>query len=287
MSLQNPYTESIRPKDIVKLRDLANLIEFMDYFKDDYETFIHSCSNVDDIATRFSRIRDKLSSKNLLNTFMDRIDLHSRLANYKSNPIPEYLNNLWNNYLIEVDEIHQFCQDNIRINVSFPLSQEEFDSLDEEEEEIIRQAMQDFELSYINFITMIIGLINIIFSAFETECKIICSLGCFAFSISYAQDNIIQHNVVWKTLRRLSRIGSRKSINCQICQMQNNCNFQMDFKALANIYCYAIKIRMLADYEEVIFKGEQVWHLIKEYFEILKHVIIKQVNIKNICMEEL
>ena len=258
----------------------------MDYFRRDYDIFIDSCSNVDDIATRFYEIRDKLSSKVLLNDYIDRVNFHSRLANYKSSPIHENLTNLWNNYLIEVDEIHQFCQNNVRINITFPISEEELDSLEEQEKEIIQQALKRFQLTYINFMTMVIGLINLIFSVFETECKVICSLSCFAFSIIYAQNKIIQHNEVWKALRRLSRIGSRKSINCEICQMQNDCEFLMDFEALANIYCYAIKIRMIADYEDILFKEEQVWFIIKDYFEILKFVINEQENIRKKCMED-
>ncbi len=285
-SLQNPYTESIKPKVIEELRDPTKLNELMNYFKGDYEIFIDSCSNVDDLVSRFSEIRSKLSSKDLLNDFLDRINLHSRLASYKSNSIQEYLTNLWNKYVTEMDEIHQFCQYNIAINISFPLSEAEFDSLEDKEKEIVRQAYERFDIAYINFIAIVIGLINVIFSAFETECKMVCSLGCFAFSISYAQNSIFQHDRVWKTLRRLSSIGSRESINCEICQMQNDCNFLMNFKALANIYCYAIQIRMLADYEEVLFKERQMWDLIKDYFEILKYVIIKQENIKNRCMEE-
>ncbi|KKN28887.1 hypothetical protein LCGC14_0849750 [marine sediment metagenome] len=287
MSLQNPYSESLKPKDIIKLRDNKKLYEFMNYFRDDYEVFIDSCSNVDDLITRFSEIRNKLSSKDLLNDFIDRINFHSRLANYKSIPIQDYLRSLWNNYINEVEEIHQFCQDNIRINITFPISEEELESLNEQEKDIIVQAFNKLGLAYINFITLVIGLINVIFSAFELECKIICSLGCFAFSINYAKNNIIQHKEVWNIMRRLSRISSSKSINCEICQMQNNCNFLINFKALANIYCYAIKIRMLADYDEVLFKEEQTWYLIKDYFEILKDVIIKQENIKTKCMGEI
>ena len=68
--------------------------------------------------------------------------------------------------------------------------------------------------------------------------------------------------------------------------MQNDCEFLMDFEALANIYCYAIKIRMIADYEDILFKEEQVWFIIKDYFEILKFVINEQENIRKKCMED-
>lgn len=279
MSLQNPYTKSIKPKSIVELRDLSKFNDFIDYFKRDCNNFIMSCSNYDDLVLRFSKIKNELNLKNMLNEFLIRIQFHSRLVNYKLNPVQEYLNLLWNNYNLKINEIYELCQDNIRINISLPPTQEAIDLLEMEEKEIVQQALQELEITYINFIVIIGGLINLVFFVFETECKILCSLGCFAFSIIYARNDIIQHNDVWKTLKKLSQNDPRESINCEICQMRRECDFSIDFEALANIYCYAIKIRMLADYDELFYKN-QMWELIKEYLDNIEYVIINQENIK-------
>lgn len=196
-----------------------------------------------------------------------------------------YLDKLWKNYQFKINGLYQFCQDNVRINVSFPISQDDIDSLEGEEKDILIQANKDHYSLYLNFIVMIVGLINIIFSALEAECKIVCSLSCFTFSLSYAQNDIIQHHQVWKTLRRLGQITSHNNKDCQSCQMQNNCTFQINFEALSNIYCYAIKIRMLADYEEIFFKDQKMLSYINDYFNILENVINEQENIKIRCME--
>jgi len=84
----------------------------------------------------------------------------------------------------------------------------------------------------------------------------------------------------------LGQITSHNNRDCQRCQMKNNCTLQINFEALSNIYCYAIKIRMLADYEEIFFKDQKILDYINDYFDILENVIKVQENIKIKCMEE-
>jgi len=202
MSLQNRFTMSIRPRSLVELHEKTRIREFMNYFKRDFRRFQVSLSNIDEFISRFLDIRDTFNESSLLNNFLKKIDFHSRLVSYKIPPIRVYLDKLWRDFQFEVNEIYQFCQDNVRINVLFPISQDDIDSLEGEEKNILIQAKNDHNSIYLNYIVMIVGLINIIFSALEAECKIFCSLSCFAFSLSYAQKDIIQHDKVWQTLRR-------------------------------------------------------------------------------------
>lgn len=285
MTLQNKFTESIKPKSIKNLDNYTIISEFMECFKRDCQIFHSSCSNIDEISERFLDIKNYLIFTNLLNNFINRNKFHSKLTKYKITPVQFYLDQFWNDYLGEVDKIYEDCQNKLSINITFPIQQEDIDSLDDIEKEIAQKASEDFYSIYIRFTVMVIGLVNIIFSALEASCKILCSLCCFSFSSSYAQNDIIQHSEIWKTLRRLSQIGSRESNDCKNCQISNNCSLNTNFEALANIYCYAIKVRMLADYDDIFFKEPQILYDIKEYFDILENVIINQMNIQKQCID--
>jgi hypothetical protein len=227
----------------------------------------------------------ELEMRHILDKYLLRTKQHSMLTNYRLNSIYEYLDMLWNDYLRKNREIHKSCLDNLGKSVSLPPTQEEIDSLTSDEKLIVEEALRKLELNYIGFIVAISGLINSAFFALESECKIFCSLGCIAFSIRYAQDEIIQHKDVWLTLKRLGKVIQTRSVNCEICKLQENCFFSINFEALANVYCYAIKVRMLSDYEEFFYKI-QTWEKIKVYFDKLKDVITKQIMIKHKCLEE-
>ena len=83
MILQNRFTMSIRPRSLVELHENTRIREFMNYFKRDFERFQASSSNANEFINRFLDIRDKFITSNLLNNFLNKIDFHSRLVNYK------------------------------------------------------------------------------------------------------------------------------------------------------------------------------------------------------------
>jgi len=285
MALQNPYTRSIHPKSIADIRTPLKFKEFMDYFERDCNNFVASCSHYHDLVVRFSEIRRELNKKKILNKYLLRVDRHSRLTNYRVGPIQEHLNLLWNYYVNRNTEIYKSCQDDIGRNISLPPTQEELGSFTADEVLTVKEAVQELELNYINFIVGITGLIDSTFFAFESECKTFCSLACFGFSIFYALDEIIQHKDIWLTLKRLGNAVQTLSTDCEICLMKENCRFSINFEALANVYCYAIKVRMLADYED-FFYTTQIWEGIKVYFDKLKHIMHNQALIKDKCLEK-
>lgn len=284
MALQNPYTRSIRPRSISDLRNVNNFVEFMGYLEGDCKEFISSCSQLDDFLTHFSRIERELSSKGLLDSLLTRIDFHSTLADYKIKPLEDYVNQFWMDYNRKNGEIFRKVTNELGRPISLPPSEEEFASLSSEEQSLVTQACQELQMNYIRFIVAIGAFVNQVFFAFEAECKILCSIGCFAFSLLYAQNEIFSHNDVWRILKRLGKI-SQRSVNCQICRISDSCDFSINFEALANVYCYTIKVRMLSDYEDFFYNYRESWEKIKVYFDKVKEVITSQIEIKEKCLE--
>lgn len=284
MALQNAYTKSIRPKSISNLRSVDGFVEFMDYFERDCKEFISSCGQLDDFLNHFMRIGKELISKGLLKSLRTRIDFHSTLTKYKISPLEDYLNQFWGNYLQENDEVFRKVTNELGRAVSLPPSEEELSSLSDEEQALVTQACQELQMNYIRFIVIIGAFVNQLFFAFEAECKILCSLGCFPFSLLYAKNEIFSHNDIWKALKRLGKI-SQRGVTCQICRIGDSCDFSINFEALANIYCYAIKVRMLSDYEDLFYNYRESWEKMKVYFDMVKEVVASQMEITNKCLE--
>ena len=168
--------------------------------------------------------------------------------------------------------------------ISLPPSENEYESLKSEERELVNLACQKQRMNYIFFIVGIVGLVNQAFFALESSCKIIGSLGCIHFSIRFASNLIIQHSDVWQVLKRLGKL-SEEGINCKICRVNNSCKFSVNFEALANVYCYAIKIRMLSDYDDLFYSHQESWEKVELYFDKIEKIINENMMIKNKCFE--
>ena len=283
-ALQNPYTNSISPGSISNLRDVPSFVEFMGYFERDCKEFIRSCKQLDDFIAHFSKIGRELRSKDMLDGLLTRVNFHSTLTDYKVEPIEDYIKLLWQDYLRRNGEIYYRVQTELSRPISLPPSEEEFESLTSDEQRLVTQAYEELQINRIRFIAGVGGFITQIFFAVESTCKILCSLGCFPFSILYAQHEIISHGNVWRCLKRLGKIIQR-NISCQICMVTSTCHFSINFEALANVYCYAIKFRMLSDYEDFFYNYEESWERIKVYFDKLKEVIRSQRKIEEKCLE--
>lgn len=256
----------------------------MGYFDRDCKKFISSCKQLDDFVAHFSKIGRELFSVDLLNDLLTRVDFHSTLTGHKVEPVEHFVKLVWEDYLRRNGEIYYAIKIKLGKTVSLPPSREEFESLTDGEQRLVTQACQELQNNFIHFIAGIGGFINQAFFAFESACKILCSLGCFSFSILYAKHEIISHRDVWRYLKWLGKI-IQGNVRCQICKVSDTCKFSINFEALANVYCYAIKLRMLSDYEDFFYNYEESWEKIKVYFDKIKEVINSQKNIKEKCLE--
>jgi len=99
-------------------------------------------------------------------------------------------------------------------------------------------------IAYGDFIHLSI-LLSQMFFALEFCCRMLCGFGCYNFALKISRAEVVQRDEVWKSLKRL---GEKQGHQCEICIVRETCNFNIDFKALARIYAYAMKIRQVSDY---------------------------------------
>jgi hypothetical protein len=283
--LQNTFTNTIRPASISRLRESTVFSEFMKYFQNDCGVFVATHDKVNAFIKHSETIRKELLDRELLSSFIVRIRFHSKLRDYKISTLDEYLAGLYDGYSKRIQEIRDDLAKDLGRTITIPIEKQEFETLTKIEKEVILEAEQKIQLAHIQFVGIISGLINLMFFAFESSCKVSCSFGCWNFAILFAMNRVIQHDTIWKALRRLGKIGEQTSTRCFACLMDKSCNFEIDFEVLANIYCYAIKMRMLTDYEDFFYENPEIWYQVEEYFKKLRRIIDCQKVIETKCLE--
>lgn len=284
-ALQNTFTNTIRPASISRLLESAVFSDFMKYFRRDCRVFVATHDKVNTFLKHYKIIQKELRSRKLSSDLIRRISFHLKLRDYKISALEEYLSVLYDGYSRRIQEIHDDLVRDIGRGITIPVEKHEFERLAEEEKELVLKAEERIQSSHIQFVGIIGGLINLMFFAFESSCKVSCSLSCWSFAVLFAKNRIIQHDTIWKALRRLGKIEERTSTRCVACLMDKSCDFEIDFESLANIYCYAIKIRMLTDYEDFFYENPKVWYQVEEYFKKLRDVIDSQKVIETKCLE--
>lgn len=284
-TLQKSFTHSIHPTSLSHLRKSSVFLEFMRCFHEDCRAFMATRSEIDSLLKHFKTIYQELDSRNLLSNFLVRLNLHSKLRDYKTSAVAEYRLALYDGFDKRIRAIHDCLLRDLGREIALPIDKSNLERLPSEDKQLILRAEEDLQLAFIQFVGLISGLVSTMFFAFESSCKMSCSLGCFSFAVLFARDEIIQHRTIWKTLRRLGETGKTTETRCITCLMNKDCNFEIDYEALANIYCYAIKIRMLTDYELFFYENPSIWSQIEEYFKKLREIIDSQKEIETKCLE--
>lgn len=122
-------------------------------------------------------------------------------------------------------------------------------------------------------ISQICGLF---FFGFEALAKLFVLSFCLKLATRVIQGQVIQHNDIWKTLKMLS--GRKIPTDCQICKLRDECNFHYPFGNFANLYAFIIKIRMLADYTEVLHGDTQFFDFISTEYPKLMFPLCVSLN---------
>lgn len=137
-----------------------------------------------------------------------------------------------------------------------------------------RKVLLKNEITSYSLSSLFISLATNIFFALEYHCKDICSTACLKFAIQVANNEPIQHEEVWKCLKRL---GSEKNnYACRICRIKKECKYDFDFDKMAMLYSAVIQSRMICDYtEEIVFQTKFGAYIYGCLFLICKSFILK------------
>lgn len=116
-------------------------------------------------------------------------------------------------------------------------------------------------------INNIVGLfVSELFFTIEAMCRVICIGSCLEFAIkTVLPTTIIQHDEVYKTLKRLGFDGNSK-VACKLCPANQDCSGFDSYSKLASIYELLYHLRAIKDYRlEFYFEKELTEFLLGEY----------------------
>jgi len=167
--------------------------------------------------------------------------------------------------------------------VSLPLDQVVYDSLSTAQKQVVDEAKDEFDKLNAQYFASLLMGISLSFFAFESACRVCCSLTCETYAHKVGNCQVMHHYDVWKTLKRLGGL-ERSSQDCIKCNILSTCQFTTDFEALSKIYSYAIKVRMLANYRDFFYITQTLWaYMMQIYIPYLTETIKSQKRLINRC----
>jgi hypothetical protein len=249
------------------------------FFDEDTNTFLMSKEKDGELVEQWRRISREIQKRNWHESLWARLRYHKTLRDNKIVVVREYLDLLWSTFItrqtVLLDESKRFGVD---------IFDSETSSLSSQQKQIYQELTAEFIKNTYAFVGMLQGLIDVSFFAFESSCKILSSLGCYDFAANVANNQIIQHEEIWRTLKSLAKEENSK--RCTKCLLTENWKFQISFKSVANAYCYAILTRMLSDYADLFytFLTEDDLKHINRYFENIRRIVEGQQSIEQHCL---
>lgn len=103
-----------------------------------------------------------------------------------------------------------------------------------------------------------------LFFTIEAMCRAICTGSCLYFAVKSVSPEItIQHNEIFKTLRRLD--NEKNNVSCKLCSLKNKCSIY-GYSKIADVYELFYHIRAVKDYRlEFYFTKKLLKFLFGEY----------------------
>jgi hypothetical protein len=207
-------------------------------------------------------ILKKLKKDRNIDKFRDELRKFASIKTFRLISLNEMLPNLQKNVK---EEKEKYVHDQKICDLLSRLAQRK--DLTKKEREFIRDEWIRTFILQVKPMGILFSQISEMFFVFEFNCKIICGMGCYEFARKIHSNQIIQHQEVWKTLRRLAK----KDGKCEACFASKTCCFKIDFNRIANTYACMTKIRQLADYSEIFYIHENFLEdLIKYSFKSVK-----------------
>lgn len=233
MSNCKKFSNSIHPVTIPKSnKEIKALLQCL---FDDSLLYLDSAEKFDKFINHFQKsILPKLEEKKLFKKFAETVARYAQTELIKTTFVANNLEKIFLDTVKHTDEWMEKHSRAARLKRGEPSP-----TIDDPE------FMADLlRIAYGDFIHLSI-LLSQMFFALEFSCRMICALGCYNFALKISRAEVVQHDEVWKQLKRF---GEKQAHQCEICIVRNTCNFEVDFNALARIYAYAMKVRQIADY---------------------------------------
>ena len=225
------FSNSIHPATIPKSnKEIKALLQCL---LDDSLLYLDSAENFSKFKNHFQKsIFPKLEEKKLFIKFAETVSRYAQTELIKTTFVATNLEKIFTDTVKHVDEWME------KHSRAAKLRREEPDILDPD------YMPNLLRIAYGDFIHLSI-LLSQMFFALEFSCRMLCGFGCYNFALKVSRAEVVQHDEVWKQLKRF---GEKQGHQCEICIVRETCDFDVDFLALARIYAYAMKVRQISDY---------------------------------------
>jgi len=244
--------------------------ELLDCLKADVDSYITSLEKGRDDFTRHFResVLPLLKKKGLFPSFENQMTKHIRVLDAKTistfHNFESSIKKLWGD-LKQINSIQKYTpKKGARV--------EQF-------------LIESFKFVYVDFSNLLM-IASQMFFALEFYCRILCALGCVKFALKVARAEIVQHRACWEQLKRFS---GKSCTYCETCLVFDTCKSKIDFRALAQIYAYSMKVRQIADYSPKlvslnIFKSGLIEPPLTYFLSI--HSLLKKNTLFYDCLAE-
>ena len=281
------FSQSIKPKSLLLFEeDLTIFQHMMQCFEIDSKKFQNSRSLQDTRFTnRFMSVtRPRLQQGESFAKYRRKVLRHLKLCDKHVDTLQYGSLALMQSLMHQMKDIFQQASHDLGYDTTLPLTPQRYASLSLKEQRIVDTAQAKLESLNAKFLASLLASIGLSFFAFESACRVCCSLVCQAFAGKVAECQVAHHRDVWKTLKRLAGL-ERSSLDCSNCSSAPACQFHTDFAALARIYSYVIKVRMLADYREFFYIASTLWqYMAHTYIPHIIGIIKSQKALTSDCL---
>lgn len=224
-------SNSIHPSTIPKSnKEIKKLLECL---VKDSELYLGSVVDKEKFQLHFQeKILPRLEKSNLIKDFSNEINKYARIEISKTTFVRGNLAKIWRETAEDIEWwMEKYIKAKVRVRGEKDVLS--FDDLTDL-----------LKISYGDFVHLSV-LLSQMFFALEFSCKLICSFGCYRFALKISKSEVIQHNEIWKQLKKLS---NKTGVDCDVCAIKESCYFDVNFASLSRIYAYAMKIRQIVDY---------------------------------------
>jgi len=267
------FSNSIHPTTIPKSnKDIRELLKCL---AKDTKLYLDSAKTFEKIVSHFQEsILPRLEQNQLSEKFMKQIKRYASTELAKTIFVTSNLERIFEKTVEDIDWWMEKYSRQAKIRRG-------------QEESLHPDDLADLvKIAYGDFIHLSI-LLSQMFFALEFSTRMLCGLGCYRFALKVSNSEVIQHEEVW---RQLKKLGRKVGYNCETCVVKSSCNFEVEFSILAKIYAYAMKIRQIVDYTTRLaslnlFKSE----LLKPpfvYFSSLIKIVEKNFEIGRQCIPQ-
>ena len=262
------FSDSISPKTMPKSN--KEIRELLDCLKADAYSYIASLEKGKDDFTKHFResVLPLLKKKGLLHSFESKMTKYVRVLDAKTistlHNFESSVKKLWGD-LKQINAMQKYTP--------------------KKGARVEKFLIESFKFVYVDFSNLLM-IASQMFFALEFYCRILCALGCVKFALKVSRAEILQHRDCWKQLKRFS---NKSCTYCETCLVFDTCKSKIDFRALARIFAYSMKVRQIADYTPKlvsfdIFKSGLIEPPLTYFLSV--HSLLKENTLFYDCLAE-